>query len=450
GMNVFTATQQTNVTHVEVWTNDVTTDVDMTLYQSFNGSTPQNMLWQSNDHVWGEAGYHSVPLGAPLQVPAGGNVVAVVKFTNAVYTFPVPIDMDGPANGSSYMSSNGTTWSRKANADIGIRLRTTTAPVNVGINKQVWGGNLGSHDPVTFTLQIKNTGIAPAAGVVVTDIIPSQVVSVTIDSTIAITATGAQDYVWDVAPIGVSQTEVISIYGQIAHWVLPGASFGNETWIWDPRDNTPGNNYSRVLVNERNIYLPLVARQYPPIQYTFLYPTGDAGILENFPNANTGSDTEMKVGYDIDGCFYMQSGAHVSRGLVQFDLSSLQSTSVTRATLYIHNASACSWQDVPNAPVQAFRVTSPWNENSVTWSTGPGFAEGYGSVLIPLGASFSADWREIDVTGLVNAWLQGAPNYGVMLRGHESYDEESAVMKILQHGTGYGPWLGIEYFGTAP
>lgn len=448
GMNTFTVTEKTNVTHVEVWTNDVTTDVDIKLYESFNGTSPQNMLWQSNNHAFTEAGYHSVPLPTPLPVAAGGTVVAVIKVSTAVYTYPVPVDMTGPVSGNSFVSHFGTNWTPYT-YDIGIRLRTTTALVNVGITKAVWGGDFGPDDPITFTLEINNSGTVPAAGVVVTDIMPSEVVSTVVDSTVTVTATGTQDYVWEVAPIGVGQTEVITVYGNLANWVLPDVSFGNEALIWDPQDQTPDNNSSRILVGAHDVFLPIVVKNYPPLQYRVFYPTGDAGIMQGFPNANTGLDMDMKVGYELDGCFGL-GGAHISRGLVQFDLSTLPAHSVTKATLYVHNSSACSWQGVPNAPVTAYRITDHWNEGTVTWNNGPGFDESYGTVLIPLGSGYESAWREIDVTGLVNAWLHGVPNHGVMLRGHEANDAISAMVKLLQHdGTGLGPWLSVNYYGPS-
>lgn len=453
GMTVYTATAETSVTAVEFWSNDVTTDIDITLYEAFNDSTPQNVLWQSQNHAFAEAGYHSIPVDAELPLTAGDTVAAVVKFTTAVYTYPVPIDQTGPASGNSYLSSHGSSWSQKP-YDIGIRLRTSNAPVNVGIAKQALVANFGPLEPITFTLTLSNIGSSPANNVVVTDIIPSEVVNITVDSTIVVTETGTEDYVWQVAPIGVGQTEVISIYGHLAGSVVPGASFVNEARISDPQDATPGNNVSQVVVGSQYVYLPFVARQYPPLQTRMFYATEDAGIMQGFPTTNTGADVDMKVGYELNGCFG-SGNAQISRSLIKFNLTSLPVTAVTKATLHVRDYKTCGWLGVANAPLTAYRITGTWSENVVTWNNAPGFAESYGTVLIPdpLGDDYASEWREIDVTGLVNVWLGGTPNQGVMVRGYEvsnPNDPNTIAVWLLQKGTGYGPWLEVEYYGLIP
>jgi hypothetical protein len=92
GLARFVPTSNTNVTRVEFWTTDRTTDVDIYLYDSFDGNAPSNLLRQSLNNFFNEAGYHSVALSSPLLVTPGNDVIVVVKFTNASYTYPVPAD----------------------------------------------------------------------------------------------------------------------------------------------------------------------------------------------------------------------------------------------------------------------------------------------------------------------------------------------------------------------
>lgn len=118
----FTPTASGVITRVEFWTTDTTTDVDIYLYDNFDGAALSGLLAQTLNHQFSEPGYHSVPLASPLPVTAGNDVIAVVKFTNATYTYPVAVDYYGPKEGKTYISPSGSTWTQ-APYDVGIRLR---------------------------------------------------------------------------------------------------------------------------------------------------------------------------------------------------------------------------------------------------------------------------------------------------------------------------------------
>ncbi|MCJ7548672.1 MAG: lectin like domain-containing protein, partial [Anaerolineae bacterium] len=125
GMNVFTATEQTSVTHVEFWTPDGMTDVGIKLFDGLDGGAFGPLRGESAGHTYPAAGYHSVPLAEPLSLAAGQDILAVVKFTAQSTTWPVPVDTLGPAAGNSYVSPDGSAFYRSTN-DIGIRLRILT------------------------------------------------------------------------------------------------------------------------------------------------------------------------------------------------------------------------------------------------------------------------------------------------------------------------------------
>jgi len=97
GLVKFIPTSSTQVTRVEFWTSDVTSDVDVYLYDNFNGTAPSNLLAQKLNNSFAEAGYHSVPLDSPLAVTSGNDIIAVVKFTNASFTYPLVADTYGPS-----------------------------------------------------------------------------------------------------------------------------------------------------------------------------------------------------------------------------------------------------------------------------------------------------------------------------------------------------------------
>jgi len=131
GLCKFIPTSDTYVRRVEFWTTDVTTDIDVYIYDDFDGTTLSNLLWSDLDNSFAEAGYHGVAVDPPLAVTGGDDVIAVVAFTNVSYEYPIPIDVDGPNETQrTYVSPSGSDGSwydlgSGQNADVAIRLRTS-------------------------------------------------------------------------------------------------------------------------------------------------------------------------------------------------------------------------------------------------------------------------------------------------------------------------------------
>lgn len=145
GLCRLNAPSNTQAWAIEFYTNDVTTDVDVYLYDSFTASgggptgTLGTLLAQSLNHTFSEAGYHQVVLPTPQNIGPGygrSNPAAVVKITNSTFTSPMPGDAGGPlATDRSYCSFNGTDnswWQTSTYAgfqcDMCIRIRTSTSP----------------------------------------------------------------------------------------------------------------------------------------------------------------------------------------------------------------------------------------------------------------------------------------------------------------------------------
>ncbi|MDH7507260.1 MAG: lectin like domain-containing protein [Candidatus Thermoplasmatota archaeon] len=120
----------TIVTRVEFWTNDKTTDVDVYIYDDFDGSNLNNLLYSSLNHSFDEAGYHGVAINPPLSVMGMNSIFVAIKFTNSNYQYPVVVDKNGPTvTGCTYTSANGNpgTWSDRGigspKCDVAIRIR---------------------------------------------------------------------------------------------------------------------------------------------------------------------------------------------------------------------------------------------------------------------------------------------------------------------------------------
>jgi uncharacterized repeat protein (TIGR01451 family) len=312
---------------------------------------------------------------------------------------------------------------------------------NVGITKNVVGSDLAPGDPVTFTLTIGNSGDKVAAGVIVTDVIPAEVLTPSFASTLAVTQTGAISYVWQVEPLSVGESGVITIYGWIDPSLPSDFFFANSATISDPEDTTPANNVSSVGVGEQGVYLPLVLRSWPPIVTNQFDSVADATVVQAAPTTNFGSTSDMWTGYDH--C----SGAQITRSLVRFNLSSIPSgTTVYQARLYLYLVNSCDIGERTHT-VTTYRAGGSWSESSVTWNTSPGPAEAYGSASIP---SRTWGWYSFDVTDLVRAWVNGSvSNYGLMVRGPESSGNSSARLGFAtrEAGGGYAPYLEVTYVG---
>jgi hypothetical protein len=108
--------------------------------------------------------------------------------------------------------------------------------------------------------------------------------------------------------------------------------------------------------------------------------SGDAQVAEASPGTNYGALTSLTVDLSPNTHSYLR-----------FSPTGLSGT-VTRATLrlYVTNGT-------PNGPL-AYRVTAPWSEGTVTWSTKPAPA---GAALQNLGNVPVNAWVDIDVTAAV-------------------------------------------------
>jgi C1A family cysteine protease len=126
GMCKFVPESDVLLERVEFWTTDVTTDVDVYVYDSFGGSRLSDLLASELDNSFGEMGYMSVELSTPISLSAGNAIYVAVKFTNVILEMPLafdPIDYGPRAAGMCYYSAHGATWQLFQDGDLGIRIR---------------------------------------------------------------------------------------------------------------------------------------------------------------------------------------------------------------------------------------------------------------------------------------------------------------------------------------
>ena len=136
-LSKFTPSGSVYLRRVELWTTDATTDIDVYVYDDFDGSAPSNLLTSELNSSFGEAGYHSIRLTSPPLLSSGNAVYVVVQIVNSSGTNPIAADNQGGAEtATTYMSSNGAggSWydlGLNQGDDIGVRIRVSST---VGID----------------------------------------------------------------------------------------------------------------------------------------------------------------------------------------------------------------------------------------------------------------------------------------------------------------------------
>jgi C1A family cysteine protease len=393
GLAKFIPDKNTNVTRVEFWTTDVTTDVDVYLYDDFDGSAASNLLAQKLDNAYSEAGYHSVLLDTPVPVTSGDDVIAVVKFTNDSYGFPLAADPQGSIEtGRTYFGPNGSNWTDIGdgyNTDLAIRLRTSTggppAPVVTSITP-----SSGTDDGVVSITNLAGNHFRSGASV-------------------KLTMAGQAD----ILATGVT---VVSASKITCQFDLTGRALG----LWDVVVTNPDSQSGsladgfriRAAGQKEFAYLPLIMSQQLPVG-------SDATVLQGYPTLNLGATVDMWAGYD-----QCDARGQTARSLVRFNLSTAGAgPPVTKAILWLYLVNSCDFENRPHQ-VTAHRATSSWSEGAAAWFNQPASAEAYGSAVIP---SRQWGWYTLDVTGLVQAWTNSTyPNHGLVLRSNESAGDDSA------------------------
>ena len=154
--------------------------------------------------------------------------------------------------------------------------------------------------------------------------------------------------------------------------------------------------------------------------------------------ANTGADPELRVGEEYvvgpPPWYLLQNVAY--RSILKFDLSAVPSG----ATFV--DATVSLWRDHARDSVilSAHRLTRDWAEgvdrfvstscssdstaatwtrasSTETWTTAGGdFPPAEAEDETSLAASASAGWDEVDVTDAAASWMEGVPNYGLLIK----------------------------------
>lgn len=122
-------------------------------------------------------------------------------------------------------------------------------------------------------------------------------------------------------------------------------------------------------------------------------------------------DTGINNGSAIDLHIRFESG-NVEQPLVRFDLSSLPTgAQINSAALWFYIEAG---KEHPEGAVTIHRIIEDWTEAGVTWDS---FNASYDSAVIGMipAQADSNVWVQVNITAQVQAWVNGEPNYGVLL-----------------------------------
>lgn len=149
-----------------------------------------------------------------------------------------------------------------------------------------------------------------------------------------------------------------------------------------------------------------------------LAPAQDSFIVQDKPNQNNGTNSELRIKPD--------SGTE-RRILIGFDLSPIPPTStIVSSTLRLYGITTNAGQTI-----SLYRLTNSWVESQVKWNLRTGSSSwtsaggDYQSTSLASFAPNSANqYRDIDVTSVTQSWFNGTlPNYGLLLRSSGSTGE---------------------------
>jgi len=154
---------------------------------------------------------------------------------------------------------------------------------------------------------------------------------------------------------------------------------------------------------------------------------------ENYANRNFGSKIEF-----IANTWTAGGTSLIIRSLIEFDLSSLEpNTNIKKAFLYLYSINSPDHGNGHSTlsgsnDFLIKKITSPWNEDSVTWNTQP-FVSDTNQVFV-IGSDSTYQNYKIEITELARDMVKyPESNYGLMLM----LQEEAIYRRILFASSDY-------------
>jgi hypothetical protein len=213
-----------------------------------------------------------------------------------------------------------------------------------------------------------------------------------------------------------------------------------------------GNGTWQIAVAVDHAWLSSSARKFPVVvdPTISIVAAQDAEFETSctYAPCQTRDDDPMSIGGDDVSTYAVG---------VQFDLSAIPAdATISDAELGLHFNGQCGWTSQygfacpPSShTIDAYRMTAPWSEGSVTPQTAPGDirydATPIASTTLASGAS--AGWLGWNVTSTAQSWLGGANN-GVLLKHNpEALDTGAPTFESSEDDPSLAPKLDVTYDG---
>ena len=138
------------------------------------------------------------------------------------------------------------------------------------------------------------------------------------------------------------------------------------------------------------------------------------------------------------------SSQYAAETFIQFPFSSIPlNSTIDSAKLDVHGYCVSGLVSASNINVGVKKVTGSWSESTLTWNTKPSYDSATtSSASIP--NSGAANWHEFDVKPLVQNWVNGGINRGLVLS--TSTGESQCFFKSSEYSTpSQSPKLAISY-----
>ena len=155
-----------------------------------------------------------------------------------------------------------------------------------------------------------------------------------------------------------------------------------------------------IIVSASNLCASTITLQPGPTDGidTYVYSNMYAGN-------NYGSDEMIYVVNPNVSGFY-------SEGLIKFDVSSYTNVQSAHLNLYLY-ISSC---DAEYTTVSLHKITSDWDESTVTWNTKPSYdATPVASLELYDNQYYYENWISFDITSIVSSWTSGETNRGLVI-----------------------------------
>jgi hypothetical protein len=223
-------------------------------------------------------------------------------------------------------------------------------------------------------------------------------------------------------------------------------------WAADTVGGLVGNGLWQITVTVDHAWLSSAARRFPVVvdPTISIVAAQDAEFETSctYAPCQTRDDDPMSIGGDDVSTYAVG---------VQFDLSAIPSdATISDAELGLHFNGQCGWTsqygfDCPPAShtIDAYRMTAPWSEGSVTPQTSPGDVR-YDSTPIAsatLATGAAAGWLGWTVTSTAQSWLGGGNNGLLLKHNPEALGAGAPTFESSEDDPSLAPKLDVTYTG---